>query len=391
MFERPEPNRPLAQHSAYCPCLSAALPSSEATTTKMNLLAATATQVEPLKFGISAILEPTTPRSSQQPTTIALPRPLPLPLPAQALHYIPSMLAFQDHVGLFALQPTIVNGAHAMSDMSGFEGGLFPVPPTIYSDPVGATPSLFPSFPCWQMPLTAQQSFRAFRSRRGTLRRAVFSDEQRRGLEERFQLQKYISKPDRKRLAEELALKDSQVKIWFQNRRMKWRNCKEPPHSQANPQKLAASAIAGARSANTDYHRSAIVADQLALSSSQPASSAPSDSSPPTDDTPPLVCAPSFGDHFPYASFSSHKAVIVCQSDAARTETADRMEGEMRSLDGVGCGELHRRRRTNQSSRRRCEYDCLPFDNATASWDTRRSSDGRAPERWSTAQLAGFI
>lgn len=47
--------------------------------------------------------------------------------------------------------------------------------------------------------------------RRGMMRRAVFSDLQRRGLEKRFQLQKYISKPDRKKLAEKLGLKDSQV------------------------------------------------------------------------------------------------------------------------------------------------------------------------------------
>jgi len=63
--------------------------------------------------------------------------------------------------------------------------------------------------------------------RRGMMRRAVFSDSQRVGLEKRFQLQKYISKPDRKKLAEKLGLRDSQVKIWFQNRRMKWRNSKE--------------------------------------------------------------------------------------------------------------------------------------------------------------------
>lgn len=44
------------------------------------------------------------------------------------------------------------------------------------------------------------------------MRRAVFSDAQRQGLEKRFQVQKYISKPDRKKLAEELGLKDSQVR-----------------------------------------------------------------------------------------------------------------------------------------------------------------------------------
>ncbi|GJQ85891.1 hypothetical protein Trydic_g21747 [Trypoxylus dichotomus] len=46
--------------------------------------------------------------------------------------------------------------------------------------------------------------------RRGMMRRAVFSDLQRKGLERRFQIQKYISKPDRKKLAEKLGLKDSQ-------------------------------------------------------------------------------------------------------------------------------------------------------------------------------------
>jgi hypothetical protein len=47
--------------------------------------------------------------------------------------------------------------------------------------------------------------------RRGMMRRAVFSDLQRKGLEKRFQIQKYISKPDRKKLAEKLGLKDSQA------------------------------------------------------------------------------------------------------------------------------------------------------------------------------------
>ena len=50
------------------------------------------------------------------------------------------------------------------------------------------------------------------KARRGMLRRAVFSDIQRKGLERRFQVQKYISKPDRKKLADQLGLKDSQVR-----------------------------------------------------------------------------------------------------------------------------------------------------------------------------------
>ena len=66
-------------------------------------------------------------------------------------------------------------------------------------NPFGMSPSAFP----W----TASRG----KPRRGMMRRAVFSDAQRSGLERRFQIQKYISKPDRRKLAEKLGLKDSQV------------------------------------------------------------------------------------------------------------------------------------------------------------------------------------
>lgn len=49
------------------------------------------------------------------------------------------------------------------------------------------------------------------KSRRGILRRAVFSEEQRKELERTFRRQKYISKTDRNKLAADLSLKESQV------------------------------------------------------------------------------------------------------------------------------------------------------------------------------------
>ncbi|KRY23344.1 Homeobox protein DBX1, partial [Trichinella britovi] len=61
-------------------------------------------------------------------------------------------------------------------------------------------------------------------ARKSYFRRSVFSDNQRKQLEDRFQRHKYISKPDRRQLALDLGLNDAQVKIWFQNRRMKWRH-----------------------------------------------------------------------------------------------------------------------------------------------------------------------
>lgn len=47
--------------------------------------------------------------------------------------------------------------------------------------------------------------------RKRTWTRAVFSSLQRKGLEKRFQLQKYITKPDRRQLAATLGLTDAQV------------------------------------------------------------------------------------------------------------------------------------------------------------------------------------
>ncbi|NXI58507.1 DBX1 protein, partial [Chloroceryle aenea] len=100
-----------------------------------------------------------------------------------------------------------------------FEGSFQPF---IRSSYFPAASAVVPIPGTFSWPLAARG-----KPRRGMLRRAVFSDVQRKALEKMFQKQKYISKPDRKKLAAKLGLKDSQVKIWFQNRRMKWRNSKE--------------------------------------------------------------------------------------------------------------------------------------------------------------------
>lgn len=53
--------------------------------------------------------------------------------------------------------------------------------------------------------------------------RATFSGAQIDELEKAFQATQYLTTAERSRLAERLALSESQVKIWFQNRRTKCR------------------------------------------------------------------------------------------------------------------------------------------------------------------------
>ena len=54
--------------------------------------------------------------------------------------------------------------------------------------------------------------------------RPVFTQVQRRGLEKRFQATKYVTKRERLQIGAMLGLSETQVKVWFQNRRTKWRH-----------------------------------------------------------------------------------------------------------------------------------------------------------------------
>ncbi|KAM8866083.1 homeobox protein Nkx-6.3 [Synchiropus splendidus] len=66
--------------------------------------------------------------------------------------------------------------------------------------------------------------------------RPTFSGHQIFALEKTFEQTKYLAGPERARLAYSLGMTESQVKVWFQNRRTKWRkkSASEPTSTQQN-------------------------------------------------------------------------------------------------------------------------------------------------------------
>uniref|UniRef100_A0A0N4ZK94 Homeobox domain-containing protein n=1 Tax=Parastrongyloides trichosuri TaxID=131310 RepID=A0A0N4ZK94_PARTI len=68
--------------------------------------------------------------------------------------------------------------------------------------------------------------------------RTTFTSEQLMKLENQFAETKYLSRPRRYRLAQELCLSETQIKIWFQNRRMKSRRNALVPLSLGEDDKL---------------------------------------------------------------------------------------------------------------------------------------------------------
>uniref|UniRef100_H0XCS4 Hematopoietically-expressed homeobox protein HHEX n=2 Tax=Otolemur garnettii TaxID=30611 RepID=H0XCS4_OTOGA len=107
----------------------------------------------------------------------------------------------------------------------GFGGPLYPFPRTVND----YTHALFRHDPLGKPLLWSPFLQRPLHKRKGGQVR--FSNDQTIELEKKFETQKYLSPPERKRLAKMLQLSERQVKTWFQNRRAKWRRLK-----QENPQ-----------------------------------------------------------------------------------------------------------------------------------------------------------
>uniref|UniRef100_A0A8R1EHU6 Homeobox domain-containing protein n=1 Tax=Caenorhabditis japonica TaxID=281687 RepID=A0A8R1EHU6_CAEJA len=64
--------------------------------------------------------------------------------------------------------------------------------------------------------------------------RTTFSGKQVFELEKQFETKKYLSSSDRSELAHRLDVTETQVKIWFQNRRTKWKKVESEKEKPAD-------------------------------------------------------------------------------------------------------------------------------------------------------------
>ncbi|XP_008591627.1 PREDICTED: H2.0-like homeobox protein, partial [Galeopterus variegatus] len=149
--------------------------------------------------------------------------------------------------------------------------------------------------------------------------RAVFSNLQRKGLEKRFEIQKYVTKPDRKQLAAMLGLTDAQVKVWFQNRRMKWRHSKEA-QAQKDKDKEAGEKLSGGAPAAEG--------EQEERSPSRSDGEAESESS----DSESLDMAPSDTERTEGAERSLHQTTVIQASAASAGALIPASSGGVSSL-----------------------------------------------------------
>ncbi|XP_031570472.1 homeobox protein BarH-like 2 [Actinia tenebrosa] len=88
---------------------------------------------------------------------------------------------------------------------------------SVYQDP---SPEVLSSLPVY---FRLKPTIRTPSGRRCRKSRTVFTDLQLRVLEKTFSEQKYLDTSSRAKLAQTLGLNETQVKTWFQNRRMKWK------------------------------------------------------------------------------------------------------------------------------------------------------------------------
>ncbi|KAI5627582.1 homeobox protein Nkx-3.1, partial [Silurus asotus] len=100
--------------------------------------------------------------------------------------------------------------------------------------------------------------------------RAAFTHLQVLELEKQFSRQRYLSAPERAHLAAALRLTETQVKIWFQNRRYKTKRRQQLDCCRKSGGNVVEAAAAAAVAAEEDFLRASLLATVYACYPSRP-------------------------------------------------------------------------------------------------------------------------